>query len=221
MCPETAKMSEEAAGAGEPSQMPSDINVAGTWGEPGPEAWGHRAARGCRMAPWDRSVLDRSSVDPCCQLARVLGKASLPTLWAAEPPQGAYPFLRPCTCKSLVFQGRSYFLEGTSSPWGPVSNMGCLGFLECGGLGGLPALLHAWQRARRAVSPASSAHDRPWECYFPAADWSLETWPRWLRSYSCGLSLATLESGVRDFSSPVQSGGLACDAAYQELLSLG
>lgn len=24
-------MSEEAAGAGEPSQMPSDINVAGTW----------------------------------------------------------------------------------------------------------------------------------------------------------------------------------------------
>lgn len=36
--------------------------------------------------------------------------------------------------------------------------------------------------------------------YFPAAAQSLETWPCWLRTYSCELSLATLESKTRDFS---------------------
>lgn len=164
------------------------------------------------MAPQDRSVLVRSSMDLCCWLTRVLGEASLPTLQAAEPPQGAYPFLCPCTCKASAFQSGSHVLEGKSSPWGPVSSVGYLSFLEQGGLGGLPASLHAWQRARRAVSPASSALDRPWEYYFPAAAWSLETWPHWLQSYSCGLSSATLESRTRDFILTVQSKGLACDA---------
>lgn len=83
-------------------------------------------------------------MDPCCQLEVVLGEASLPTPCAAEPPQGAYPFLRPCSCKSSAFQGKSHFLEGTSSLREPGSNTGCLGFLEQGGLGELPALRLGW-----------------------------------------------------------------------------
>jgi len=95
---------------------------------------------------------------------------------------------------------------------GAMSSAGYLSFLEQGGLGGLPALLRAWRRVRRAVSPASSARDRPWEYDFPAAAQSLETWPHWQRRYSCGLSLATLESRTRNFSLTRQSGGLACGA---------
>lgn len=96
------------------------------------------------MAPWDRSDAEGSSVNPCCQLAGVLGEASLPSLQAAEPLiQGAYPLLRPCTCRSSACQGRSHFLEDRNSPWEPVSDTGCLGVLEQGALGG--------QRARQAA----------------------------------------------------------------------
>lgn len=62
------------------------------------------------------------------------------------------------------------------------------------------------------MSPASSTRDRPWQYYFLAVARSLEIWPHWLQGCSCGLSLATLESRMRDFSSAMQSGGLACVA---------
>lgn len=90
-------------------------------------------------------------MDLCCQLTRVLGEASLLTVWAAELHHGAYPLLHPCTCKSSAFQGRSCFLEGRTM--GPMSSVACLGFLEWGGLGGLHTLLCAWQRVRLSSVP--------------------------------------------------------------------
>lgn len=125
---------------------------------------------------------------------------------------GCLSFPSPLHLQVLSLSGQEPFPGGHEQPMGAVSNTGYLGFLERGGLGGLTALLRAWQKARQAVSPASSACDRPWEYYFPATARSLETWPRWLQSCSCGLSLVTLESRTRDFSSAMQSGGLACDA---------
>lgn len=97
----------------------------------------HGAAQGCCVAPGMVSSggEQRGSVLSACKGARKPAWQ----LWAAEPPQGADPFLCPCTCKSSAFQ---------SSPWRPMSNVGCLRLLERGGLGGLPILLHAWQWVR-------------------------------------------------------------------------
>lgn len=87
----------------------------------------------------------------CCQLTRVLGEASLLTLWAAELHHGAHPFLHPCACKSSVFQGRSCFLAGTSRLWGPCPVWHVWVFWS--GLRGLHTLLCAWQRVRLSSVP--------------------------------------------------------------------
>lgn len=131
---EAGEISEEAAGAGEPSQRLFNIQLAGAQES---QALCPAVTELHKDVVWPPgwSVLVGSSVDMCCQPARVLG---------SQPG----PFLCPCTCKSSAFQSRSHVLVGSSSPWRPMSNVGCLRLLERGGLGGLPVLLHAWQWVR-------------------------------------------------------------------------
>lgn len=138
------------------------------------------------------------------------GRSQPANFLGSRATPGCLSFPSPLYLQVLSLSGQDPFPGGHEQPTGARVQYGMSVFSGGAGLGWLLALLHAWQRRGEPCPQQAGLVNRPWEYYFPAAAQSLETWPHWPQSYSCGLSLATLESRIRDFSLTVQSRGLAC-----------
>lgn len=133
------------------------------------------------------------------QPADSLGNRATPWCLAFPPP---------LHLQVLSVSGQELFPGGHKQT---MSSVACLGFSGVGWFGRAPHFAVCMAEGEvEQCPPTSSARCWPWEYYFPAAGWSLETCSHWLQSCSSGSSLATLESRMKVFSSTMQSRGLVC-----------